>query len=143
MAHRCEEVAGFEGLTLSPETAGATDRGPGPRSARLAIHAQTGALTSDPRHDAGCRAPSGAPIACPTAGALTSRNFGERWDAVHTLIGPVRPIFTVIDLAICPQVPLCEPIEELGLRAPSKGSVDADEVSRCILGRRTIPKIIA
>ncbi len=143
MAHRCEEVAGFDGLTLSPARAGATDRGPGPRSARLAIHAETGALTSDPRHDADCRAPSGAPIACPTAGVLTSPHFGEKCDADHTLIGPVRRIFTVIDLANCPQVPLCEPIEELGYRARGNGGVDADEVSRCILGRRTIRKTIA
>ncbi len=76
-------------------------------------------------------------------GVLTSRHFGEKCDVGHALIGPVRPIFPVIDLAIYPQVPQCEPIEELGCRARGKGGVDVDEVSRCILGRRTIPKTIA
>ncbi len=53
-----------------------------------------------------------APIACPTAGVLTWRHFGERCDAAHTLIGPVGQIFPVIDLAVCPQVLPCEPIEK-------------------------------
>ncbi len=45
VAHRCEEGAGFDGLTLSPATVGATDRGAAPRSGRLAKHTETGSLS--------------------------------------------------------------------------------------------------